>query len=77
MNKRDRDAFIIFERQILRRIYGIVCENGVWRLRHIADIDRIIRGKDIIKSVKSLRLGWVGHVERMEDSRIPKTRHIT
>jgi hypothetical protein len=32
----------------------------------------IIRKKDVVRFVKARRISWVGHVERMEDSRIPK-----
>jgi hypothetical protein len=32
----------------------------------------IIRKKDIVRFVKARRRSWIGHVERMEDSRMPK-----
>ena len=35
-------------------------------------IYNIIRIKDILRFVKLKRIGWIGHVERMEGSRMPK-----
>jgi hypothetical protein len=43
-----------------------------WRIRNNEEIDYIIRKKDIVKFVKATRISWIGHVERMEDSRMPK-----
>jgi Holliday junction resolvase-like predicted endonuclease len=43
-----------------------------WRIRNNEEIDNIIRKKDIVRFVKARRMSWVGQVERMEDSRMPK-----
>jgi hypothetical protein len=61
-----------FERIIIRRIYGPVRQGREWRIRNNEEIDNIIRKKDIVRFVKARRISWIGHVERMEDSRIPK-----
>jgi transcription termination factor 2 len=42
-----------------------------WRIRN-NEIDNIIRKKYIVMFVKARRISWIGHVERMEDSRMPK-----
>ena len=36
-------------------------------------IVHIIFRKDIVRYVKAKRIRWIGHVERMEGSRMPKT----
>jgi hypothetical protein len=42
------------------------------RIRNNEEIDNIIRKKYIVRFVKARRISWIGHVERMEDSRMPK-----
>jgi Holliday junction resolvase-like predicted endonuclease len=44
-----------------------------WRIRNNEEIDNIIRKKDIVRFVKARRISWIGHVERVEDSRMPKS----
>jgi transcription termination factor 2 len=57
-------------------IYGPVRQGREWRIRSNEEIDNIIRKKDIVRFVKSRRISWIGHVERMEDSRMPKREMI-
>lgn len=61
-----------FERRVLRRICGPVIENGVWRMRSNEELNTIMKGEDIVKFIKSLRIQWLGHVERMEDVAMPR-----
>ena len=68
----DENALRIFERKIIRKIYGPVCENGIWRVRSNLEIDKILKGEDLVRFVKSLRLRWLGHMERTETGRTPK-----
>jgi hypothetical protein len=40
----------------------------------MADLfENILRKKDTVRFVKARRISWVGHVERMEKSSMPKT----
>jgi hypothetical protein len=43
-----------------------------WRIRNNEEIDNIISKKDRVRFVKARRISWIDHVERMEDSRMPK-----
>jgi hypothetical protein len=58
----------MFERKIKRRIYGPVMENNLGRIRYNEEINTLLKGEDIVRFIKSQRIRWVGHVERMEDN---------
>jgi hypothetical protein len=47
-------------------------ENQRWRIRRNQEIQEIINDEDVVRTVKSRRLEWLGHVERMDDNRKPK-----
>ncbi|KAJ4450075.1 hypothetical protein ANN_01482 [Periplaneta americana] len=69
--KPDQDSLRKFERKIMRRIYGPVLDNDMWRIRYNQEITQLIKGEDIVRFIKSLRLQWLGHLERMDENRIP------
>jgi hypothetical protein len=62
----------IFERKILRKIYGPVKEKELWRIRRNYELEDIIKGKNIVRFIKIQRIRWLGHIERMQDTAIPK-----
>jgi hypothetical protein len=62
----------IFERKIVRRIYGPINERESWRIRTNKEIEDILEGADIVKFIKSLRVRWCGHIERMNNERMTK-----
>jgi hypothetical protein len=62
----------MFERKIIRRIYGPVVENNVWRIRYNEELNTLLKGEDIVRFIKSQRMRCLGHVERMEDNAMPK-----
>jgi len=61
---------MIFERKILRKIFGPTKEvNGLWRIKTNEELDELIKRKNIIRFIKSQRLKWLGHMERMPNER--------
>jgi len=74
-----RDAFIqknksllLFEWKILRRIYGPKYENGKWKSRTNREPEEMSKGENIVKWIKVQKISWLGHLERMEEDRMPK-----
>jgi hypothetical protein len=53
-------------------IYGPVMDKGVWRIGYNFELYRFMGGKDIVRFVKAQRIQWVGHVERMDETAMPK-----
>jgi hypothetical protein len=50
-----------------------VKENELWITRKNDELEAIIKGQNIVRFVKCQRIIWLGHIERMEDTAIPKT----
>jgi hypothetical protein len=57
---------------ITRKIYGPEMENNIWRIRYNEEINTLLKGEDIVRFIKSQRIRYLGHVERMEDNVMPK-----
>ena len=55
-----------WKRKILRRIYGPVVEQGMWRIRSNQELSEVHNDLDIVADVKKERLEWIGHVVRMD-----------
>ena len=70
--KTDENLLMIFERKILRKIYGPVQEGDTWRIRYNEELNIFIKGKDILKFIKAQRIRWLGHVKRMEAEAMPR-----
>ena len=58
----------IFETKILRRIYGPICEEAVWRSRYNEELYRLYDEADLVTTIKITRLRWAGHVMRMKEN---------
>jgi hypothetical protein len=59
---------LVFERKIFGRNY----ENGIWRIKTNQELDEIIKRKNVINFIRAQRLSWLGHIERMQGTRMVK-----
>jgi len=69
LTAKDENNLRIFERQILRQIYGPVNIDSVWRIRNNMKIDNLIERADIVRFIKAQRIKWLGHIQRMDQTR--------
>ena len=58
--------------KIFRRIYVPKYEDGEWKSRTNREIEELSKGENIVKWIKGQRISWLGHLERMEEDRMPK-----
>jgi len=74
LTKRDRKQLNIFERKLHRRILGPVYDNEKenWKILTNKEIHASVKKPTIIETIRLNRLCWFGHVQRMEENRIPK-----
>jgi len=72
LTKKEEQAVLIFERKIFRRIYGPKYESGEWKSRTNRELEEMSKGENIVKWIKGQRISWLGHLERMEEERMPK-----
>jgi len=63
---------MVFERKILRKMFGPTYENGSWRTKTNQELDKLIQHKNIINFARAQRLGWYDHIERMQETRMVK-----
>jgi hypothetical protein len=63
---------LIFERKIFRRIYDSKYEVGELKSRTNRELEELSKGENIVKWIKGQRISWLGHLERMEEDRLPK-----
>jgi len=63
----------VFERKILRKIFEPTkAANGIWRTKTNKELDELIKRQNIINYVKTPKLSWFGHINRMPETNIVK-----
>jgi len=66
------EKLLVFERKILRGIFGPMKENQIWRIKNNEELDKLIKHENILNYIKAQRLSWFGHVQRMPETREAK-----
>jgi len=69
LTAKDENSLRTFERQVLRKIFGLVNIDNIWRKRNNTEIDKLIEGADIVRFIKAQRIKWLGHIQRMDQAR--------
>jgi hypothetical protein len=60
LTAKDENNLRIFERQILRKIYGPVDIDNTWRIRNNMETDKLIDGAHTVRSIKAQTIKWIG-----------------
>jgi len=47
----------------------------LWRTRQNNELEAIIKGEDVVRFIKCQRIRCLGHIERMQDTAIPKKKY--
>jgi hypothetical protein len=56
---------MMWERKILRKIYGPTNENDSWRIKINQEIYNKVKSTDSVTLIKLCRLEWLQHVVRI------------
>jgi len=64
---REERKLRLFENMVLRRIFGSRRDEvtGEWRRLHNEELNDFYSSPNIVRVIKSRRMGWAGHVARM------------
>jgi hypothetical protein len=70
LRKVEETRFAVFERKILRKIYGpyIDSDTGEWRIRHNDELKNLFQKPDIISEINRRILMWAGYAWMKESS---------
>jgi len=61
----------VFENMVLRRIFGARRDEVTeeWRRLHNKELNDLYSSPNIVRVIKSRRMGWVGHVAFIDEER--------
>ena len=64
----DAAALRVFERKVLRKIFGPVRAVDDFRIRFNSELYELLDDKDVVQRNNIQRLCWLGHVVRIEEN---------
>jgi hypothetical protein len=73
----DERSLQTWETKVLRKIYGPVYDNGIWRIRTNKEMMALYQELDTVAEIKTARLRWSGHVERMSEDKVIKKLYMS
>jgi hypothetical protein len=62
LSKADEARLGVFERKILRRMYGPLCEGATWRSRYNKELYHLYDEINLVTAIRISRLRWAGHI---------------
>jgi hypothetical protein len=72
LSKTNERQLGLFERRVLRCIFGAKQENGTWRKRYNHELYELFKDTNIVNYIKAKRLAWAGHLISMSNERALK-----
>jgi hypothetical protein len=76
LSKTNERRLSLFERKVLRCIFGAKEENGTWRKRYKYELYEIFNKPHIVNYIKVKRLTWAGHLVCMDSDRTSMGRAL-
>ncbi|CAG9116720.1 unnamed protein product [Plutella xylostella] len=74
---KEENKLLVAERKVMRKMLGPTRrEDGCWRVRKNQEIEDLISEPNIIGQIKSQRLRWLGHLQRMGEDRAAKRAYL-
>ena len=68
MTSTDEELLRVFERKVLRIIFGPVCVEGEWRIRFNHELYDLYNSAVVTDLIRVKRLQWLGLVYRMDEN---------
>jgi hypothetical protein len=72
MTEKAKTRLNMWERKMLRKMYGPVTEQGVWGIRRNEELRELYKALDLAADINRKQLEWLGHVIGMDQRRTVK-----